>query len=166
MNETDDNSLMKGERIMQSENIKLFDSELKVMDILWKEGIVPAKYVADRLTQELGWNKNTTYTLIKRCMKKGAIERTEPNFMCHALIAKEDVQETETNELINKIYDGSVDKLFAALLGRKKLSTEQIEKLKQIVDSLECGDMYEFMGNELIWCSYDYCHCNTTGITD
>ena len=110
---------------MQSENIKLFDSELKVMDILWKEGIVPAKYVADRLTQELGWNKNTTYTLIKRCMKKGAIERTEPNFMCHALIAKEDVQETETNELINKIYDGSVDKLFAALLGRKKLSTEQ-----------------------------------------
>ena len=28
---------------MQSENIKLFDSELKVMDILWKEGIVPAK---------------------------------------------------------------------------------------------------------------------------
>ena len=42
---------------MQSENIKLFDSELKVMDILWKEGIVPAKYVADRLTQELGWNK-------------------------------------------------------------------------------------------------------------
>ena len=122
---------------MQSENIKLFDSELRVMDILWKEGIVPAKYVADRLTQELGWNKNTTYTLIKRCMKKGAIERTEPNFMCHALIAKEDVQETETNELINKIYDGSVDKLFASLLGRKKLSTEQIEKLKQIVDSLE-----------------------------
>ena len=122
---------------MQSKNIKLFDSELKVMDILWKEGIVPAKYVADRLTQELGWNKNTTYTLIKRCMKKGAIERTEPNFMCHALIAKEDVQETETNELINKIYDGSVDKLFAALLGRKKLSAEQIEKLKQIVDSLE-----------------------------
>ena len=137
MNETDDTSLMKGERIMQSENIKLFDSELKVMDILWKEGIVPAKYVADRLTQELGWNKNTTYTLIKRCMKKGAIERTEPNFMCHALIAKEDIQETETNELINKIYDGSVDKLFAALLGRKKLSIEQIEKLKQIVDSLE-----------------------------
>ena len=137
MNETYDTSLMKGERIMQSENIKLFDSELKVMDILWKEGIVPAKYVADRLTQELGWNKNTTYTLIKRCIKKGAIERTEPNFMCHALIAKEDVQETETNELINKIYDGSVDKLFASLLGRKKLSTEQIEKLKQIVDSLE-----------------------------
>lgn len=122
---------------MPEENVKLFDSELKVMDILWKEGVVPAKYVADRLTQELGWNKNTTYTLIKRCMKKGAIERTEPNFMCRALIAKEEVQEAETQELINKVYDGSADKLFAALLGRKKLSAEQIAKLKQIVDELE-----------------------------
>ena len=38
---------------------------------------------------------------------------------------KEEVQEAETNELIDKIYDGSIDKLFAALLGRKKFSAEQ-----------------------------------------
>lgn len=122
---------------MDTKTVKLFDSELKVMDILWKEGDKPAKYVADVLTKELGWNKNTTYTLIKRCIKKGAIERSEPNFMCHALIPKEEVQEAETNELINKIYDGSADKLFAALLSRKNLSAKQIEKLKQIVADLE-----------------------------
>ena len=33
---------------MTEENIKLFDSELKVMDVLWKDGDVPAKYVADK----------------------------------------------------------------------------------------------------------------------
>ncbi len=119
------------------EVIKLFDSELKVMNVLWKEGSVPAKYVAEVLNKELGWNKNTTYTLIKRCMKKGAVERTEPNFMCHALISKEKVQEAETKELIDKIYDGSVDKLFAALLGTKKLTAKEIEHLKQIVDEHE-----------------------------
>ena len=118
-------------------DVKLFDSELKVMDVLWREGDTAAKYIAETLKEEVGWNKNTTYTLIKRCMKKGAIERLEPNFMCHALIPKEEVQEAETNELINKIYDGSADKLFAALLGRKKLSPEQIAKLKQIVGELE-----------------------------
>lgn len=122
---------------MDQETTKLFDSELKVMGVLWNEGDVPAKHIAEQLTGELGWNKNTTYTLIKRCIKKGAIERTEPNFMCHALIAKEEVQEAETNELINKVYDGSADRLFAALLGRKKLSAEQIEKLRQIVGELE-----------------------------
>lgn len=118
-------------------DIKLFDSELKVMDVLWREGDSTAKHISDVLKAEVGWNMNTTYTLIKRCMKKGAIERSEPNFMCHALIPKEEVQEAETNELINKIYDGSADKLFAALLGRKKLSAEQISQLKQIVGELE-----------------------------
>lgn len=57
--------------------------------------------------------------------------------MCHALISKEEVQEAETNELINKIYDGSADKLFASLLGRKILTAEQIEALRQIVGNLE-----------------------------
>ena len=117
--------------------IKLFDSELKIMDVLWREGDTTAKHISDILKEDTGWNMNTTYTLIKRCIKKGAIERSEPNFMCHALIPKEEVQEAETNELINKIYDGSADKLFAALLGRKKLTDEQIDKLKQIVGEFE-----------------------------
>ena len=107
------------------------------MDVLWKEGDLPAKHIADVLNKKYGWNKNTTYTLIKRCMKKDAIERSEPNFMCHALIPKKEVQEAETNELINKIYDGSAEKLFAALLDSKKLSAKQIEKLKQIVADLD-----------------------------
>ena len=118
-------------------DVKLFDSELKVMDVLWKEGDVTAKHVAAVLADEVGWNVNTTYTLIKRCIKKGAIARSEPNFVCHALIPKEAVQEAETSELIDKIYDGSADKLFAALLGSGKLSAAQIEKLKALVKEWE-----------------------------
>lgn len=118
-------------------NVKLFDSELKIMSVLWKEGDSTAKHISDVLKEETGWNVNTTYTLIKRCIKKGAIERSEPNFMCRALIPQEDVQAAETKELINKVYDGSEDKLFAALLGKKSLSKEQIEKLKQIVKEME-----------------------------
>ena len=62
-------------------DVKLFDSELKVMDVLWREGDVTAKHISDVLKEQVGWNMNTTYTLIKRCIKKGAIVRSEPNFM-------------------------------------------------------------------------------------
>ncbi len=117
--------------------IKLFDSELKVMGVLWKEGDKTAKELSDILKSEIGWNMNTTYTVIKKCIAKGAIERIEPRFLCHALIQKEAVQEAETDELIGKLFDGSADKLFAALLGRKKLSAEQIARLKQIVGDLD-----------------------------
>jgi len=107
------------------------------MGVLWNEGDCTAKHISDVLKEDIGWNMNTTYTLIKRCIKKGAIERSEPNFMCHALVKKEEIQEEQTNELIDKIYDGSADKLFAALLGRKKLSSEQIKKLLDIVGKLD-----------------------------
>lgn len=117
--------------------IKLFDSELKVMEVLWKEGDTTAKQISDILKERVGWNMNTTYTLIKRCIAKGAIERSEPNFLCHALIPKEQVQEQEMTELINKVFDGSADLLFASLLNRKSLTAEEIERLKQIVNSLE-----------------------------
>lgn len=115
---------------------KLFDSELKVMDVLWREGDMTAKRISDILKEKIGWNMNTTYTIIKKCIAKNAIQRTEPHFMCHALLSKEDVQAAHTDELIGKLYDGSVDKLFAALLGRNKLTAEQIAELKQIVDDL------------------------------
>lgn len=118
-------------------SIKLFDSELKVMDVLWKEGDMTAKQISNILKEEIGWNMNTTYTVIKKCISKGAIERREPNFMCHALIAKEVVQEAETEELIGKLFDSSPDLLFASLLNNKKLSKEQIEKLHQIVSDLK-----------------------------
>ena len=52
--------------------IKLFDSELKVMDILWKEGDTSAKDIAEILNRQVGWSKTTTYTVIKKCINKGA----------------------------------------------------------------------------------------------
>lgn len=117
--------------------IKLFDSELKVMEVLWKEGDIPAKKVADTLKQELGWTLQTTYTILKRCIAKGAIERTEPHFICRALIPKEQVQEYEAVELINKVFDGSPNLLVASLLNRKILAPEEIAELKRMLSEWE-----------------------------
>lgn len=117
--------------------IKLFDSELKVMEILWKDGDTTAKQIAEILNEQVGWSKTTTYTVIKKCMTKGALERRDPHFVCRALISREQAQESETNELIEKMYNGAPDQLIASLLDRKKLSKEEIERLKKLVHDLE-----------------------------
>lgn len=122
--------------------IKLFDSELKIMDVLWKNGDTTAKRIAEILNEQVGWNKTTTYTLIKRCIDKGAIERIEPNFICHPLVTVEQAREFETTELINKMYDGAADQLVASILGRKNLSPEEIKRLKQLVENLERGNAH------------------------
>ena len=116
--------------------MKLFDSELRVMDVLWREGDLPARLIADVLTRQIGWNVNTTYTLIKRCIGKGAIERREPGFVCRALVSREQVQQEETQELIDRLFDGSADALFASLLGSKRVSEEQMQKLRRMIDEM------------------------------
>lgn len=117
--------------------MKLFDSELKVMDVLWRLGDRTAKEISAILGEETGWNVNTTYTVIKKCIAKGAVLRTEPNFLCHALVSKSEIQEAETEELIGKLFDGSPDLLFASLLSSQKLSREQIVRLREIVNEME-----------------------------
>lgn len=116
--------------------IKLFDSELKIMEILWREGDLPAGRLAKILKEEIGWNRNTTYTVIKKCVEKGAVERNEPNFVCKPMITKAQVQHYETEELIGKMFDGSKEKFFAAFLDGKRLSKEEMESLKRMVMKL------------------------------
>ena len=115
---------------------KLYDSELKVMEILWKQGEVTAKKIAEELDRQIGWSKTTTYTVIKKCINKGAIERKEPNFTCRPLISKEEAQKYETRELIEKMYDGCPDQLIAALIGEKSLDQAGILRLKELVNDL------------------------------
>ena len=117
--------------------VKLFDSELKVMDVLWRDGDRTAKEIAGILREEIGWNTNTTYTVIKKCVTKGAIRRSEPGFQCHALISKTEVQAAETEALIGKLFDGSPDLLFASLLDSRRLSAEQLERLRKLVAAVE-----------------------------
>ena len=117
--------------------VKLFDSELKVMEMLWKEGDLTAGQLAKLLKDSTGWNRNTTYTVIKKLIDKGAIERLEPNFTCHAQITKEQVQRQETEELIDKLFSGSPELFLTAFLSGRKLSAEEIARLKQLVDELE-----------------------------
>ena len=54
----------------------------------------------------------------------------------NALVSKQQVQEEETQELIDKVFDGSADKLFAALVGGKRVSAEQLQKLRALIDDM------------------------------
>ena len=120
--------------------MKLFDSELKVMEVLWKRGDLTAKEIAQILERETGWNVNTTYTVIKKCVAKGAVRREEPHFQCHALISRAEVQAEEAEELLGKLFDGAPDLLFASLLDSRKIGREQLERLRRLIAVAEQED--------------------------
>lgn len=97
---------------------------------LWENGDLSAKELSQRLNSCVGWNKNTTYTVIKKCVDKGAIARLEPNFICHALISRRE----ETQALLDRAFDGSAELLMASLLGQETLSPETLERLRRMIE--------------------------------
>lgn len=117
--------------------MKLFDSEWKVMEVLWQENDRTAKEISLRLADSIGWNKHTTYTVIKKCIDKGAIERREPNFICHAVISKQQAQKEEAETLVEKVFGGSAELLFASILSDRSLSKEELARLKALVEDID-----------------------------
>ena len=111
----------------------LFESELKVLEVLWRNGDTTAKNLAIALNKSTAWSKTTTYTVIKKCIGKGLIERLGYNFTCRALITKEEARKRESEILADKMFDGSSDLLIASLLGGSKMTTSQVDKLRNMV---------------------------------
>ena len=113
---------------------KLFDSEIKVMEIIWEKGPLSAKEISLIAADSIGWNKNTTYTVIKKLEAKGFIRRDEPGFICTPLVGREQMQKQETESLINKFFGGSKKALFSALIDKEDLTDEQAEELQRLID--------------------------------
>ncbi|MBR6922763.1 MAG: BlaI/MecI/CopY family transcriptional regulator [Clostridia bacterium] len=114
--------------------MKLFDSEIKLMEIIWQSEPVSAKAVSLKAEAEIGWNKNTTYTVIKKLIDKGYVKRTEPGFICTSLIQKSDVAKSEAAELVDKLFAGSKKALFSALLEDEELSDSELAELRALID--------------------------------
>lgn len=113
---------------------KLFDSEAKVMQILWDKGAISAKEVSLIAADTIGWNKNTTYTIIKKLEAKGFIRRDDPGFICTPLVSKTQMQKTEAASLVKKVFNGSRQALFSALLTDEPLTESEIEALRKLID--------------------------------
>lgn len=113
---------------------KLFESEWKVMELVWEGQPISAKTLSILAAERYGWNKNTTYTVIKKCEAKGILHREEPGFVCTALLSRDEVCRAETRGLIDKLFGGSRRALFSALLEDESLSEEELAELRAMIE--------------------------------
>ncbi len=117
-----------------TKEIRLHEGELNVMELLWSNKMLAAKDISKIIKEYIGWEKNTTYTVIKRLIDKGAISREDPGFLCSAKVTKKEVQQIETNALLSKMFNGSLTTFISEYLGNCKLTTEEVIELQRILN--------------------------------
>lgn len=113
---------------------KIFDSELKLMELIWEREPVSAKDLSLLAATALEWNKNTTYTVLKKLEAKGFILRKDPGFICSTLVTRGEVQKSEAKSLAARLFGGSKRALFSALLEDEELTADDIAELKEMIN--------------------------------
>lgn len=114
----------------------LFESEQKVMECLWEKGDCQAAELVLILEERVGWKRNTTYTVIKKLVDKGFIQRLKPKFLCRARISREEVVKAHTGDLVGKFFSGSNMMFLSEFVRNQDLTKDEIAELRTLIKKL------------------------------
>ena len=113
-------------------DLKLFDAEYRLCDIVWENEPLRSPELVELCGQRLGWKKSTTYTVLKKLCGRGVLQNR--NALVTALVKREQVQKYESEALLQKAFDGSLPAFVAAFLRDKRLSEKEAEELRRMIE--------------------------------
>ena len=111
---------------------KIFESEYRFCLILWEHEPIKSTDLMKLCKEKLEWSKTTTYTVIKRLSERGVIKNE--NAIVTSIVSKEEAQQSELDELIDKKFEGSLPAFIAAFGKRQALSDAEIEEIRKIIE--------------------------------
>jgi len=119
-----------------SENLacKISGSELEVMKILWRaEDALPVTEIREQLQITKGWEPATIKTLIARLVSKGVVRQEKRKvFFYSPAVSEKEYSTWATEDLIERIYNGSARQLVAALVHSDGLTQTDLDELRQM----------------------------------
>lgn len=127
---------------MNTEKLNLTPAEWSVMECLWQKSPRTGREATEWLEKRMGWNRSTTLTLLRRMEAKGAvISDTECGMKSfRPLIHKEDAARQETEDLLSRVYQGSLSLLVSSLTKKQSLPQEEIDELYAILRKMEVDE--------------------------
>ena len=111
---------------------KVFESEYKFCLILWENEPIKSGDLVKLCREKLGWKNTTTYTVIKRLSERGVVKNE--NTIVSSLVSKEEIQEAEIVDMVEKTFEGSLPAFIAAFGRHERLTEEDIENIKRMIE--------------------------------
>ena len=112
------------------------EAEYQVMKIIWANAPVSTNEVVEKLLETSTWSPETIQTLLSRLVKKGIIDYKKDSriFVYTPLVKEEEYLEQESDTFLNRFYEGTLNSMVVNFLEHDKLSKNDIDELKRILD--------------------------------
>jgi len=122
-----------------SKDISIGEAELEIMKVVWKADAPVTSLQIGAAVEEKGWKKTTIATFLTRLVEKGALAAQKQGKLYYykPLLTEKAYKKSQTKNLIQNLYGGSVRDFAVAFFAEQKLTEEDISELRAIIDGRE-----------------------------
>ena len=111
---------------------KLTEAEKKFADLIWQNEPISSGDLVKLCEKEMNWKKSTTYTMLKKLCKKGIFKNE--NAVVSSLITKDEYYSRQSIRFVEDTFGGSLPKFLTAFISGRRISRQQAEELKRLID--------------------------------
>jgi BlaI family transcriptional regulator, penicillinase repressor len=130
----------EGSTFLKEENMNtptLANAELAVMELLWDNGSLTARQIREQLYPDSTKAQHgTVQRLLQRLEEKGSVDRdrTLPIHLFAPRIVRQAYASGQLEALADKLTGGSIAPLITHLVEEKRISAEEIEELRALLN--------------------------------
>ena len=118
-------------------DIELGEVQAAFADIIWENEPLGSGELVKICEKKLGWKKSTTYTVLKKLCERGLLKNE--NSTVTVLAPREAVDSQAAEAFVDRTFGGSLPGFLTAFMGGRKLSNEEAEDLKRLIDAHKEG---------------------------
>ena len=120
-----------------SKNINLTAAEDKLAALIWREAPLTSVELTQIAGREMDWKRTTTYTVLKKLCDKGVFKNDNANVS--VVLTRDELIARQSRSYVEDTFGGSLPRFIASFIGGKKLSAEQADELRRLIDEHEGG---------------------------
>lgn len=112
---------------------RLAEGEARFAELIWEREPVGSTELVRLCEARFGWKKSTTYTVLKKLCERGIFQNRDA--VVTALMSREEFYGGRSRQFVEETFGGSLPKFLTAFIGKEKLSDEQVEEMKRLIES-------------------------------
>ena len=115
------------------------DRELAILAVLWEKGAGTVRDVHEALHQEVETGYTTTLKLMQIMVEKGLLVREDDGrrHIYRPVLSEERTQKELVQNLLDRVFAGSAEKLVMRALSAKKVSPKELKRIREMLDEME-----------------------------
>lgn len=111
---------------------RLAETEARFAELIWQREPISSPELVRLCEKEFKWKKSTTYTVLKKLCDRG-IFRNEKAVVT-SLISREEFFSYKSRKFVEDSFGGSIPRFLAAFMGGKKLTAQEAEEIRKVID--------------------------------